>query len=188
MNKLIVVFALVFAPQRFVHRSEHINPSAETLTILSADMKVVAELQGWELATLPNEIVVYHRNQVHFAPTHSLEIAVFDPVRQRDALIYPPMPYQPVRQQFIDKVAQAYKERGEQWFREHNHHMDPARFDSMLIGDVMVDTRSNTLSFTVRFGDPESALDPLPFTQNVRVTCKPLAPLEQIRCEEVAAR
>jgi hypothetical protein len=187
MNRVILVFVLLFVPQRFVHRSEHINPSAETLTILSADMKVIAELQGWELATLPNEIVVYHRNQTHFAPTHSLEVAVFDPVRLRDKLIYPPMPYQPVRRQFIDKVALVYKDRGEQWFREHNHHMDPARFDSTLLGDVMVDPRANALSFIVRFGDRESALDPLPFTQIVRVTCKPLAPVEQIQCEEVPA-
>ena len=82
--------------------------------------------------------------------------------------------------QFIDKVTQVYKERGEQWFREHNHHMDPAGFDSMLMGNVMVDTRANTLSFMVRFADPDSASDPLPFAQNVRVTCKPLASIEQL--------
>ena len=116
MNKVVVILALLFAPQRFIHRSEHINPSAETLKILSPDMKVIAELDGWELFTLPNEIVVYHRSQVHFAPTHSLEVAVYDPVRRKDKLIYPPMPVQPVRREFIDRVAQIYKQRGEAWF------------------------------------------------------------------------
>ena len=97
MNKVVAILALLFAPQRFIHRSEHINPSAETLKILSPDMKVIAELDGWELSTLPNETVIYHRSQVHFAATHSLEIAVYDPVRRKDKLIYPPMPIQPVR-------------------------------------------------------------------------------------------
>src|SRR5678816_1495788 len=102
-----------------------------------------------------------------------------DPVRRKDKVIYPPTPVQLVRQEFIDRVAQIYKQRGEAWFREHNHHMDPTRFDSMLVGDVMVDTAAKMLSFRVRFGDPDNIADPLPFTQNVQVTCGPLAPVEE---------
>jgi hypothetical protein len=185
MSKVVVVLALLFAPQRFIHRSEHINPSAETLQILTPDMNVVAELDGWELSTLPNEIVIYHRSQVHFAPTHSLEVAVYDPVRRKDKVIYPPLPVQPVRHEFIDRVDQIYKQRGEAWFREHNHHMDPTRFDSMLVGDLMVDTAAKMFSFRVRFGDPDNIADPLPFTQNVQVTCGPLAPVEEIKCREL---
>src|SRR5262245_680929 len=179
MNKLILIVALLVAPQRFIHRSEHINPSAETLTILSRDMKVIAQLDGWEVATLPDDTVIYHRSQPHFAPTHSLEIAAYDPVRRTDRLIYPPMPVQPIRRAFIDRVAQVYKQRGEAWFREHNHHGDPTKFDSMLVGDVMVDVAAKTFSFKVKFGDPENIADPLPFTEDVRVSCRPLAPVEQ---------
>src|SRR5690349_7878790 len=102
MNRVFLLVALLVVPQRFIHRSEHINPSAETLTILSSDTKVIARLDGWELVTLPNDSVVYHRSQTHFAPTHSLEIAVYDPVRRQDKLIYPPMPMQAVRREFID--------------------------------------------------------------------------------------
>ncbi len=188
MNRIVVVLALLFAQQRFLHRSEHINPSAETLTILSPDMKEIAQLDGWELVTLPNETVVYHRSQTHFAPTHSLEIAVYDPVRRKDAVIYPPMPIQPVRRQFIDRVAEVYKQRGEAWFREHNHHGDPTRFDSMLVGDVTVDAAAKGFSFKVRFGDPENVADPLPFTEDVQVTCAPLTPVEQIHCREIPAQ
>jgi hypothetical protein len=188
MNKIVVVVALLFVQQRFIHRSEHINPSAETLTILSPDMKVIAQLDGWELVTLPNETVVYHRSQIHFAPTHSLEIAVYDPVRRKDKLIYPLMPIQPVRRAFIEKVAAVYKQRGEAWFREHNHHGDPTKFDSALVGNVTVDTAAKSFSFKVRFGDPENVADPLPFTEDVKVTCGPLAPADQIQCKEVPAR
>lgn len=187
MNRVIVLLALFVAQQRFIHRSEHINPSAETLTILSRDMKVIAELDGWELVTLPNETVIYHRSQTHFAPTHSLEIAAYDPVQRKDKVIYPPVPIQPVRREFIDRVTQVYKQRGDAWFREHNHHGDPRRFDSMLVGDVMVDAAAKMFSFKVRFGDPENIADPLPFTQDVHVICTPLAPIDQIKCEEVPA-
>jgi len=187
MNRIILLLALLVAPQRFTHRSEHINPSAETLTILSGDGKVIAQLDGWELVTLSNDTVIYHRSQMHFAPTHSLEIAAYDPVRRKDMLIYPPMPIQAVRREFIDRVAQVYKQRGEAWFREHNHHGDPTRFDSMLVGDVMVDAAAKMFSFKVRFGDPDNIADPLPFSENVRVTCTPLAPIEQIKCQEIFA-
>jgi hypothetical protein len=98
------------------------------------------------------------------------------------------MPVQPVRREFIDKVAQVYKQRGEAWFREHNHHGDPTRFDSMLVGDVMLDAASKMFSFKVRFGDPENVADPLPFSEDVQVTCGPLAPVEEIKCKEVSIR
>ena len=65
--------------KRYVHLSFHVNPSAERLLVLSRDMKLRRELYGWELATLPDERIVYHHSQIHFAPTHRLEISVFDP-------------------------------------------------------------------------------------------------------------
>ena len=51
----------------------------------------------------------------------------------------------------------------------------------------MIDAAAKTFSFMVRFGDPENVADPLPFTQDVKVTCRPLAPVEQIKCNEIPA-
>ena len=173
---------------RYVHLSFHMNPSAERLLVLSRDLKLRRELYGWELATLPNARIVYQQSQVHFAPTHSLEVSVFDPTTLKEKHIYPPKPYQPVRTNFIERVARAYKERGDAWFREHNHHMDPELFDSVVVGAVSVDASGRSLSFTVRFGDTDNANDPLPFSELVRVNCEVADQIERAQCREQPSR
>jgi hypothetical protein len=176
---------LAKATERYIQVACHINPSAEQLFVFSRDAKLTGELYGWALATLPNDFIVYHDSEVHFAPTHSLGISVFDPATRSDKKIYPPKPFQPVRSAFIARVAEVYKTRGEAWFREHNHSGDPEFFDSYLEGgDIKVDSAQKKLSFTVRYGDPENASDPLPFTQQVLVTCAPIDSLQQLRCTE----
>ena len=169
---------------RYFHVGYHINPSAEGLFILSSNRELLGELDGWELVTLPNESIVYHNSQTHFAPTHSLGISVFNPETRRDRQIYPPTPYQPVRRDFIDRAAKAYKERGEEWFRQNNHHMNPEMFDSALISQITLDAASKSMSFVVRFGDPDNARDPLPFTERVLVRCAPIDIAEQLQCTE----
>jgi hypothetical protein len=74
---------------RYLFTDTHINPSAGTLVVLARDRSKVAELPGWFLAAMGNDVVIYHRNQVHFAPTHALEIWTYDPVTRRDARLYP---------------------------------------------------------------------------------------------------
>ncbi|PYS52903.1 MAG: hypothetical protein DMG13_14785 [Acidobacteria bacterium] len=172
--------------QRYIRSGYHINPSAGGLFIFSRDLKLLGELYGWELLTLPDQSIVYRQNEIHFAPTHSVQISVFNPVTRKDKQIYPPKPYQPVRKAFVERVAKVYRERGEAWFNQHNHHMDPERFDSSLVGNVAVDPSRRSISFTVRYGDPDNANDPLPFTQRVVVTCAPIDPVEQLRCRERA--
>ena len=170
--------------KKYFQASYHINPSAEAFYVISRDLKIVGELNGWELLTLPDESIVYHRNQVHFAPTHAMEIAVFDPESRQDRVIYPPTPTEPVRQAFIDRVAAVYRERGEAWFREHNHHMDPERFDARLIGSVTMDAAAKSIVFTVQYGDPENGNDPVPFSERVRVICSPIDSLDELTCVE----
>ena len=170
--------------ERYIQVSCHLNPSAEELFVFSRDATLKGELFGWTLATLPNDLIVYHNSQIHFAATHSLGISVFDPVTLSDKKIYPPVPYQPVRSAFIARVAEVYKQRGEDWLRDHNHPGNPEFFDASLQSDVVVSATQKGFSFTVRYGDPENANDPLPFTQMVRVTCSPYDSLQQLRCNE----
>jgi hypothetical protein len=172
--------------ERYVLVSCHINPSAEQTFIFSRDGQLKGEIYGWELVTLPNNIIVYHDSETHFAATHPLGISVYDPVTETDRKIYPPMPYQPVRHAFIQRVAEAYKSRGVAWFREHNHPGEPDQFDSQLDGDVKVDAATSVIEFNVQYGDPENNNDPLPFKQSVHVTCGPLNSVQQIRCTETA--
>jgi hypothetical protein len=168
----------------FIYVASHINPSAERLIVLSRNLKVVRALSGWKLAMLPDETVVYHRSQIHFAPTHSLEISVFNPVTRIEKQIYPPKPYQAVRKAFIDRVARAYEERGEAWFSRYNHHMNPELFDSTLEGEVTLDPAARSLSFRVRFGDRDNTRDPLAFSERVAVTCGPTDRIDRLQCRE----
>lgn len=170
---------------RYVRVSFHMSPSAERLLVLSPDMKLVRELFGWELALLPDDRLVFRHSQGYGAATFTLQMSVFDPATSTEQQIYPPRPYQPVRAQFIERVARAYKERGAAWFRENNHHMDPERFDSALMGPVSVDAARRSLSFRVRFGDPQNARDGLSFSQMVEVTCGPID-AARIQCQERA--
>ena len=75
---------------RFVHLGFHINPSAERLLVLSRDLKFQKELYGWVVATLPDESIVFHHSQIHFAPTHWLELSVFNPTTSKTKQVYPP--------------------------------------------------------------------------------------------------
>jgi len=173
--------------KRYVQLSFHESPSAQRLLVLSRDLKLRRELYGWELATLPDERIVYHHSQVHVAPTHQLEISIFDPATLTANQIYPPTPHQPVRREFIARVDRAYRERGEDWFRVNNHHMDAERFNSALTGAVRVDAAGRWLTFTVRFGNAEPSNDPVAFAQLVHVSCSLTGRMAQIQCRERAA-
>lgn len=168
----------------FIYVDSHINPSAGMLLVLSPDLKGVQSLFGYSELIFPNGVVVYAHSQTHFAPTHQLGMSVFDPRSGASRQIYPPRPTQPVRSRFIEQVREEYQKRGEAWFREHNHHMDPDRFDSDIRSEVSFDPSTNQISFEVGFGDPQNANDPLPFSENVMVTCGPVTPVDAIRCSE----
>jgi hypothetical protein len=127
----------------------HWNPSAGATLALSNELEFQYALYGWVLAVFDDETVVYERNQVHFAPTHYAEIYIYDPHTERDRKIYPMKPYQKIRLDHIKKVKAAYDERGEDWFRIHNHHMDPELFNNYLGGEMVVDDSTDSLAFVI---------------------------------------
>jgi hypothetical protein len=170
--------------RRYLYLDSHINPSAGRLVVISKDLRVVRGLNGWALTVLANDSVILQHNQVHFAPTHRLEISMFDPRSGRQKRIYPPEPVEPVRRDFIARVAEEYKQRGERWFADHNHHMDPELFDSALAEDVNADSAANTIGFRVRFGDPQNGNDPLSFSEHVLATCTRIDSIERVTCHE----
>jgi hypothetical protein len=80
--------------KQYVLVDTHVNPSAGRLYVLSHNAeRVVTELPGWVLRVLPNDVVLYHRNQVHFAPTHSAELWTWDPATRRHAQLYSSKPF-----------------------------------------------------------------------------------------------
>ena len=160
----------------------HQSPSAGTVIVLSRSLVPVATLPGWVIQTLPTGTVLYQRSTVHFAPTHAAELWTWNPVTKRDVRLYPVAPADSVRRAYADTVRSIYGRVGETWFRERNHHMDPARFDSRLVDSVMVSESGRELSFVVRFGGGEGTPAETP-TLDVAVHCRRVGS-SAARCSE----
>jgi hypothetical protein len=172
----------ILGTKRFLVADTHINPSAGTIVVLTRERALVTTLPGWTLRVLPGETILYHRNNVHFAPTHWAELWTWDPTTRRDVRLYPNAPYDSLRRAYIDSVKTIYARVGPDWFRANNHHMDAERFDSRL-GDTVVVARSGrTLAFPIMFGGGEgtpAATPPL----DVVVVCREVG-TKRAQCRE----
>jgi len=141
--------------KNYVYLITHKNPSAGYTLILSNELEFQGALYGRLLATFDNGTIVYHNSQVHFAPTHYAEISIYNPLTKVNRKIYPIKPYQKVRLEHIKKVKAAYDKLGEDWFRCHNHHMNPELFNNHLIGKVAIDNGTNSLAFTIAYDNKD---------------------------------
>jgi hypothetical protein len=160
----------------------HLNPSAGGLVVVDKDLKTVSVLFGWLLKILPDESIIYHRGEVHFAPTHPAELWIYDR-NGRDRRLYPNPPYQPVRQTYIQTVKRIYDEKGETWFRENNHHGDPTAFDS-AIDNVVVNAVTESVAFISTFGGDGQVPTP---AQDVLVVCRNIESLAASCTEQLVA-
>ena len=168
--------------QNHFYIDTHLNPSAGGLVVVDKDLKTVSVLFGWLIKILPDESVIYHRGQVHFAPTHPAELWVYDR-NGRDRRLYPNPPYQPVRQTYIQTVKRIYDEKGEPWFRENNHHGDPTAFDS-AIDNVVVNAVTESVGFIATFGGDGQVPTP---AQDVLVVCRNIEALTAACTEQLVA-
>jgi hypothetical protein len=170
--------------KNYVYVSAHLNPSASNTFVLTRDLQLQRELYGYPEILLSNDTIVFHNSQVHFAPTHRAELSMYDPERQIERRIYPPTPSDPVRLDFIDRVRAAYKMRGEDWFRDHNHHMIPEWFDNS-VRSLSADETAHTLAIHVVYDNPiNDAGDLLTFRQDVVATCIFLDDVTRTSCRE----
>ena len=56
-----------------------VTPSAASTLVYKRDLSPVGTFSGWIKALLPNQLMVYQQSQVHFAPTHYVDVSVYDP-------------------------------------------------------------------------------------------------------------
>jgi hypothetical protein len=129
----------------------HLSPSAGCVLILSQELKLQASLYGWIVGHLGDDQLIYHRSQVHFAPVHSAEIALYDLQTKRDLTIFPRKPFQAIRQARIAQLQEFYRTR-EAWCRENDDPCDPEDFDSSLAGEIIGDQREQALAFIISYG------------------------------------
>jgi len=128
----------------------HINPSAGCLLVVSPDMKLEASLFGWMLARLGNNLLIYERSQVHFAPVHPAEVAVYDLRTKRDTTIFPPGELTPARQARVAQLREFYKP-NEEWCNKNDDPCDPQSFDSGLQGPVVTSEADFAAAFLISY-------------------------------------
>jgi hypothetical protein len=127
----------------------HLSPSAGCLVVLAENLTVTRALYGWYLAAFHSGLLVFHKSEVHFAPTHPMEIALYDLRRSTETSLYPP-PADPIRVAYIEKIRTAKP--SEDWCRQHNSHCDAEQFESELTGRVVISEETQSLAFVARFG------------------------------------
>jgi hypothetical protein len=128
----------------------HINPSAGCLLVLSPNLELETSLFGWLVGRLGEDELVYHRSEIHFAPVHTAEIAVYDLRTKRDATIFPHKPEQAVRRARIAQLTEFYRTR-ENWCQKWDDPCDPESFDSELIGAVKSNEAGQALAFVISY-------------------------------------
>jgi len=128
----------------------HINPSAGCVLVLSAELKLQVSLYGWVVGHLGEDALVYHRSEVHFAPVHPAEIAIYDLRSKRDITIFPPKPESPIRQARSAQLAEFYKV-NKDWCTKNDDPCDPESFDSELGEKVATNDSQAALAFLISY-------------------------------------
>ncbi|OLC97332.1 MAG: hypothetical protein DMG35_16955 [Acidobacteria bacterium] len=128
----------------------HINPSAGCLLVLSPDLKLEASLYGWLLGQLGTDLLVYHRSQIHFAPVHPAEIALYDLRTRRDVTFFPTKPDSAIRRARTAQLAEFYKV-NKGWCNKNDDPCDPENFDYALQGEVATNEAEGAIAFLISY-------------------------------------
>lgn len=128
----------------------HLNPSAGCLLIFSDELRLEKSLYGWQVGQLGPSGIVYHRSEIHFAPVHPAEIALYDLKTGREEQLFPRRPFQAIR---LARVAQLkdFYDTHQDWCRANNDPCDPQQFDSSLEGPVVSDEPQDALAFVISY-------------------------------------
>jgi hypothetical protein len=155
------------ASDNFIYIDGHINPSASCTMVVTQDLKFHGTFHGWVVGRSRGDTVVYEHSEVHFAPTHYVELSIYDPVNHTSRRIYPLKPYQAVRLAYIAEVQAAYDECCPRLLRDSavlpplkdcgrnfgNHHCNAELFDNFLTGTIETNNVTDSLAFLTTFDD-----------------------------------
>lgn len=135
----------VFEADGLIFLDTHINPSAGCTLILDTGLHFEATVFGFRATDEPHADLVFESNTVHFAPTHSPKLEIYD-VRKKDLQVLYPQPGDSRRSAFAEKLRRILPP--ESWCREKNMTCDPKKFTTEISHAVM-DTSGASLRFTV---------------------------------------
>ncbi len=150
----------------------HLSPSAVDTLVFRRDLTTAGAFYGWFLTAITNELVVFHRSMVHFAPAHAGELGIFDLATNRESLLYPTDTATPRRKQFIERmrgVQAAWQARDP---KGNPYGFNPEWFD-VAFSNLSYDGAADALSFIVTFvGDRHPPEVGPPLRESVTVTCR----------------
>jgi len=173
---------------KYLYVVTHKNPSAGCTFVFSRTLEFTSSLYGWPVAVFSDGSLIYQHSQVHFAPTHYVELSLFSPDTGNTQQVYPPEPFSTVRKEQVEKVRRQYREKGDEWCRQMNHHCDPELFDSTLKETLVDDTTGSALT-VVTFMDaaqPPERFDVVTVYRDVRKGSA--AGFRELRTEELFKR
>ena len=124
----------------------HLNPSAECTIVFSSSLALKRTIYGWVVATSRSRFSLIQHSEVHFAPTHPVELSVYDYARNTLVQVFPPKD-DPYRNEFVEYLQ---NHRDLDWCRENNSHCDPQRFGAEL-GDIRAGVESDSFAFYVTY-------------------------------------
>ena len=85
-------FSGIDRSDNFIYLDGHITPSASCTMIVTRDLRFHGTFAGWVVGRSRGDRVVYEHNEIHFTPTHYVELSLYDPVSRTSRKIYPLKP------------------------------------------------------------------------------------------------
>ncbi|HVN82937.1 MAG TPA: hypothetical protein VMW38_28395 [Terriglobia bacterium] len=131
----------------FLILDTHLSPSASCTIVLTPKLEVKRTLYGWVVANSPAGLALIEHSEIHFAPTHPLELSVYDLIKNAVVQIYPPK---------NTWIRDEYKRilglnLSMDWCRDNNSHCDPELFDANLTGEPVINDETKSLAFEALF-------------------------------------
>ncbi len=123
----------------------HLTPSAGCTIILTPKLDLKRVLYGWIAANTYSLALLQH-SEIHFAPTHPVELSVYDFATDKLQQIYPPA-HSAIREEY-KKVLQANLSMD--WCQQNNSHCDPQLFGADL-GEVAANDQAQAFAFDIKF-------------------------------------
>ena len=122
----------------------HLSPSATCTVVLSRDLKLTHTLYGWPVASFSSGRIVFQRSEIHFAATHPLELALYDPARGKEVPLLP----RKVDRIWQDLVEDVRSTADQNWCREKNASCDPEKISGTL-DSINLNNLSQAAAFRV---------------------------------------
>jgi hypothetical protein len=121
-----------------IYVETHLTPSASCTLVLDHHLTLKTALSGWLLGFVSDRYAVFRESMIHFAPTHPMNISVYDAVTGRSTRVYP-LPGDRLRAEYVRSLDAHLPSRS--WCRINNKPCRASDFTS----DVQIGGHDSSL-------------------------------------------